>query len=384
MSGEDTATGEHADTLGRPAAPGSGDGHGTDQGPGHGPGHDPGHGHGHGDQSQDRGHGHGHGHGHGVSADADRRYLMGALGLILAFMAGEVVVGLVAGSLALLSDAAHMLTDAFAIVLALIAMRIAARPPRGGYTYGLRRAEILSAQLNGLTLILLAAYFVFESGMRLADPPKVQGGLVFWTSLAGIGVNLVATWLLSRANRTSLNVEGAFQHILNDLYAFISTTIAGAVVWLTGFARADAIASLVVAALMLKAGWGLLKDAGRVLMEAAPAGLDPTEIGTRLADRPCVREVHDLHVWELGSGYPALSAHVLVDPAGDCHGVRRDLQELLRDGYGITHTTLEVDHSDDQFHCEDPHGPRHVADGLAEEPAAASGAASGAQPPCGH
>ncbi|MEV4258319.1 cation diffusion facilitator family transporter [Spirillospora sp. NPDC049652] len=314
-----------------------------------------------------------------MSADADRRYLMGALGLIVAFMAGEVVVGLIAGSLALLSDAAHMLTDAFAIVLALIAMRIAARPPRGGYTYGLRRAEILSAQLNGLTLILLAAYFVFESGMRLANPPEVHGALVFWTSLAGIAVNVLATWLLSKANRSSLNVEGAFQHILNDLYAFISTTIAGAVVWLTGFARADAIASLVVAALMLKAGWGLLKEAGRVLMEAAPAGLDPTEIGTRLADRPAVREVHDLHVWELGSGYPALSAHVLVEPEGDCHGVRRDLQELLRDAYDITHTTLEVDHIDNEFHCEDPHGPRHVPDGLTEEPAA-----SGAQPPCGH
>ncbi|WP_084338287.1 cation diffusion facilitator family transporter [Actinomadura oligospora] len=340
------------------------------------------------DRAHDRGHGHGqaaaggggHGHGHGVSAGADRRYLMGALALILAFMAGEVLIGLVAESLALLSDAAHMLTDAFAIVLALVAMRIAARPPRGGYTYGLRRAEILSAQLNGLTLILLAAYFVYESAVRLANPPEVQGALVFWTSLAGIAVNVAATWLLSKANRSSLNVEGAFQHILNDLYAFISTTIAGAVVWLTGFARADAIASLVVAALMLKAGWSLLKEAGRVLMEAAPAGLDPTEIGSRLAERPSVREVHDLHVWELSSGYPALSAHVLVDREGDCHGVRRDLQELLRDDYGVTHTTLEVDHVDDEFHCEDPHGPRHVPDTSPEQPATASGA----QPPCGH
>ncbi|MEW2358327.1 cation diffusion facilitator family transporter [Spirillospora sp. NPDC029432] len=305
--------------------------------------------------------GHGHGHGHGVSPQADRRYLSAALALILGYMSVEVVIGVAARSLALITDAAHMMTDAFAIALALIAMRIAARPPRGGYTYGLRRTEILSAQLNGLTLILLAAFFVYEGVERLIHPPDVNGPLVFWTSLAGVAVNLGATWLISRADRRSLNVEGAFQHILNDLYAFISTAVAGLLVWTAGFARADAIASLVVAALMLKAGYGLLRDAGRVLMEAAPAGLDPGELGTRLAERPCVEEVHDLHVWEVSSGYPALSAHVLVEPKGDCHAVRRDLQELLRDSYGITHTTLEVDHVDEEFHCEDPHGPRHVS-----------------------
>lgn len=317
----------------------------------------------------DRGHGtgkHGHGHGHAISAGADRRLLAAALALLLAFMAGEVVIGLVSGSLALISDAAHMMTDAFAIALALVAMRIATRPPKGGYTFGLRRAEILSAQLNGLTLILLAAYFVYEGVRRLVEPPQVEGQFVFWTALAGIAVNLVATALLSRADRRSLNVEGAFQHILNDLFAFVSTAIAGLVVWTTGLTRADAVASLVVAALMLKAGYGLLRAAGRVLMEAAPADLDPSELGTRLAGRPCVEEVHDLHVWELGSGYPALSAHVLVDTQGDCHAVRRDLQELLRDTYGITHTTLEVDHVNEpaggaHVHCEDAHGPRHVS-----------------------
>ena len=310
---------------------------------------------------------HGHGHGHALSPTSDRRLLRGALALLVAFMAGEVVIGLIAQSLALLTDAAHMLTDAFAIMLALVAMRIAARPPKGGYTYGLRRAEILSAQLNGLTLILLTVYFVYEGVRRLIEPPQVHGQFVFWTALAGIVVNLAATWLISRADRRSLNVEGAFQHILNDLYAFISTAVAGLVVWTTGFARADAVASLVVAALMLKAGYGLLRDAGRVLMEAAPSGIDPSELGGRLAGRPCVEEVHDLHVWEVSSGYPALSAHVLVDTGGDCHAVRRDLQELLRDSYGITHSTLEVDHvggpdGGEHAHCEDSHGPRHVAE----------------------
>ncbi|MBA9004729.1 cation diffusion facilitator family transporter [Thermomonospora cellulosilytica] len=313
------------------------------------------------------GHGHGHGHGHHVSVSADRRYLTGALALIVAYMTVEVAVGLIARSLALLSDAAHMLTDAFAIVFALIAMRIAAHPPRGGFTYGLRRAEILSAQLNGLTLILLAGYFCYESVHRLLDPPAVDGALVLWTSLSGIAVNVVATWLLSRADRSSLNVEGAFQHILNDLYAFIATAVSGLVVWTTGFARADVLASLLVAGLMVKAGYGLLRDAGRVLMEAAPAGIDPAEVGSRMAGRTCVKEVHDLHVWEVTSGYPALSAHVLVEAGGDCHAVRRDLQRMLADAYGITHTTLEVDHVgedgtpwDEAGHCADAHGPRHV------------------------
>lgn len=327
-------------------------------------------------------HGHGHGHGHAVSAGADRRMLAGALALILTFMAAEVVIGLASGSLALISDAAHMMTDAFAIALALVAMRIAARPPKGGYTFGLRRTEILSAQLNGLTLILLAAYFVYEGARRLIDPPPVEGHFVFWTALAGIAVNVAATFLISRADRRSLNVEGAFQHILNDLFAFIATAVAGLVVWTTGLSRADAVASLVVAALMLKAGYGLLRDAGRVLMEAAPAGVDPSELGARLAHRPCVEEVHDLHVWEVSSGYPALSAHVLVDAQGDCHAVRRDLQELLRDTYGITHTTLEVDHVAEppggvHAHCEDAHGPRHVAEAAGPHEHAGNS-------PCGH
>jgi cobalt-zinc-cadmium efflux system protein len=326
--------------------------------------------------------GHGHGHGHALTADADRRYLWAGLWLLLTFMAAEVVIGLAARSLALLSDAGHMLTDAFSIALALVAMRVAARPPRGGYTYGMKRVEILSAQLNGLMLILLAVYFVVESARRLAEPPQVAGRLVFATALVGIVINVVTTWLLSRAERGNLNIEGAYQHVLSDLYAFVATAIAGLVIWLTGFARADAIASLAVAALMLRAGYGLLRDAGRILMEAAPAGVDPGEIGVRLAERPCVMEVHDLHVWELTSGYAALSAHVLVDPGGDCHAVRRDLGKMLQEAYGITHTTLEVDHTrdlpvPDVHHCEDAHGPRHIAGDEAPHPHARG-------PDCGH
>jgi len=286
-------------------------------------------------------------HQHGVSKDADRRYLTAALALIVGFMALEVVVGLIASSLALLSDAAHMLTDAAAIGLALVAMRLSARPAKGAYTYGLKRAEILSAQANGITLLLLVAYFLYEATRRLIDPPDVSGDLVLVTALVGIGVNVVAAWLLSKANRSSLNIEGAFQHILNDLYAFIATAVAGLVVVLTGFTRADAIAALFVAALMAKAGYGLLRDSGRVLFEAAPRGLSPQLVETRIRGLAGVVDVHELHVWEVTSGFPALSAHILVGTNHDCHERRSAVEALLEDTFDIHHTTLQVDHRDD-------------------------------------
>ncbi|WP_240506287.1 cation diffusion facilitator family transporter [Thermoactinospora rubra] len=299
-----------------------------------------------------------------MSADADRRYLLAALGLIVGYMAVEVVVGLLANSMALIADAAHMLTDASAIVLALVAMRIAARPAGGAYTFGYKRAEILSAQLNGATLLVLTAYFTYEGIARIVDPPAVKGPLVVVTALSGVAVNAAAAWLLSRANRRSLNIEGAFQHVLNDMYAFIATAASGVVVWATGFTQADGVATLVVAALMALAGWGLLRDSSRVLLQAAPSDLDPDEIGRVLAAVPEVEEVHDLHVWTVTSGYPTLSAHVIVkEGCGTCHEVRQRLAGLLHDRFGIEHTTLQVDHGGDRpgedLHCPDPHGPRH-------------------------
>ena len=276
-------------------------------------------------------------------ATADGRRLGRALALILAFMAVEVVVGILASSLALLSDAAHMLTDAGAIALALVAARLAGRPAQGGYTFGLKRAEILSAQINGVTLVALAAVIVFEGIRRLISPPDVEGAAVVVVALAGIVVNLVAAMVLAGADRRSLNVEGAFQHVLTDLYAFIATAIAGGVVLATGFGAADGIAALVVAALMLRSGWGLLRESGRVLLEAAPRGIDPQEIGRMLAAEPHVVEVHDLHVWEVTSGMPSLSAHVTVGAGCDTQSHRRRLAELLHQRFGIDHTTLQVE-----------------------------------------
>jgi cobalt-zinc-cadmium efflux system protein len=291
----------------------------------------------------DRGAGHA-GHSHGVSADADRGKLTIALALILAFMVFEVVVGAIVHSLALLSDAAHMLTDAGAVALSLVAIRLAAKPAKGAMTFGFKRAEILSAQFNGATLLVLGLLIVCEGIRRLIDPPEVGGTAVLVVALAGVVVNLIATYTLSKANRQSMSVEGAFQHILTDLAAFIFTAVAGAVILITGFARADGIASLFVAAIMLYAAYGLLKSSGRVFLEAAPEGVDVDAIGRTLARQSGVTEVHDLHVWEVTSGFPALSAHVLVGADINCHAIRRDLERELHDGFHIEHTTLQVDH----------------------------------------
>ena len=286
-------------------------------------------------------HDHAHAHTHVQTDDAQR--LTGALALILGLMAAEVVAGILASSLALLSDAAHMLTDAGAITLALFAARLARRPAQGGFTFGFRRAEILSAQVNGATLVALAIVIGVAAVRRIVNPPDVEGGVVLAVALAGIVVNLAATMLLAGAGRRSLNIEGAFQHLLTDLFAFIATAVAGAVVLATGFSEADGIAALVVALLMLRSGFALLRESGRVLLEAAPRDLDPQEIGTALAAQNHVVEVHDLHVWEVTSGFPAISAHVTVRAGCDTQAHRRELAELLRDRFGVTHSTLQVE-----------------------------------------
>jgi cobalt-zinc-cadmium efflux system protein len=288
-------------------------------------------------------------HGHPISADTDQGPLVAALCLIAAFMVVEVVVGVIARSLALLSDAGHMLTDVAALGVSLVAVRLAQRPPKGGLTFGLKRAEILAALVSGATLLVLAAVLIFEAVLRIASPPSVQGGAVISTAAAGIVVNLGVTWQLSRANRRSLNIEASFRHILTDLYALIGTLVAGIVIVTTGFERADALASVLVACLMVYAGVRLLGKAGRVLLEASPADLDPEEIGSALAAHAHVVNVHDLHVWELTSGFPSLSAHVLVHPRDDCHAIRLDLERFLEDRFHVEHTTLQVDHAPPEF-----------------------------------
>jgi cobalt-zinc-cadmium efflux system protein len=299
------------------------------------------------DHAGEHAHGHGtehHGHSHGVSADADRRYLTIALLLIVGFMGFEVVAGIIGHSLALLSDAGHMLTDAGALLLSLIVIRLVQRPAGNNLTYGMRRAEVLSGQANGAVLLVLGVLVTYEGISRLVSPPDVSGGLVTAVAAAGVIVNLAAAWVLAKANRQSLNVEGSFQHILTDLYAFIGTLVAGIVILLTGFNRADAIASLVVAVLMSKSGYDLQRKAIRVLLESAPEGTAANDVGWAMAHATRVSQVHDLHVWELAPGVPVLTAHVLVALDADCHAVRRELEGMLHERFHIDHTTLQVDH----------------------------------------
>lgn len=283
-------------------------------------------------------------HSHAVSSDADMRWLTLALLVNLAFMAAEITTGVLASSLALLSDAAHMLTDAGAIGLALFAARLARRHPKGAMTYGFGRAEILSAQANGLTLVILSAFIVYEAIRRLVFPAHVEASPMLVVGLAGVLVNMAAALAIARAERRSLGVEGALKHNLIDVYASLATALAATAILLWGVDRADPIASLLIAVPMLVGGAGLMRSSARVFLEAAPEGVDPERIGYAMAALPGVVEVHDLHIWEVTSGFPALSAHLLVARERDCHELRRQVELRLRENFGIEHTTLQVEH----------------------------------------
>ena len=275
----------------------------------------------------------------------DDRFVKLSLGLLLAFLAFEVAFAFIGHSLALLADAGHMLTDAAALVATLLAMRLARRPASGPWTFGLRRAEVLSAQLNGMTLLVIGALIAFEAIRRLIHPSPVTGTVVIVVASVGLVINVAATWALSHADRESMNIRGAFQHVLTDSFAFAGTIAAGIVIETTGYRRADSIASLVVVALMVRAASGLLRETGRVLLEAAPAGFEPTAVAADIVSNPCVESVHDVHIWLISSGFAALSAHVLVKSEEDCHAVRRELEAMLAEKYKVEHTTLQVDHA---------------------------------------
>jgi cobalt-zinc-cadmium efflux system protein len=290
--------------------------------------------------------GHDHDH-HGIRADADRRLLSYALVLLAAFMALEVIVAIASGSLALLSDAGHMLSDLGAVGVSLWVIHLAARPASGRWTFGWKRAEILSAAGNGITLLVVGALVAVEAVRRLIDPPAVAGGPVLAVALVGVAVNLAAAGLLARANRTSLNIQGAYRHILTDLYGFLGTVVAGIVVLTTGYDRADSIASLIVVGLMAYAAWGLMRDSGRVLLEAAPDHIDLDEIRAHLLETEHVVAVHDLHVWTLTSNLPTLSAHVVVEDncftGGHAPRLLDRIQDCLSGHFDVEHSTFQLE-----------------------------------------
>jgi len=286
-----------------------------------------------------------HAHGHAAGADVPR--LGVALGLILMSMIVEIVAGVASGSLALLADAGHLLTDAAALAVSIAAVRLASRPAHGAWTFGWKRAEILSAAANGITLLVIGALVLLEALRRLLHPAPVAGLPVLLVALFGVGVTIAATMVLRGADRSSLNIEGSFQHLLTDVYGFLATLIAGVVILLTGFRRADSMASLVVVALMLRAAWGLLRDSGRVLLEAAPEGVDLADLRAHLMDTPHVTDVHDLHAWTVTSDLPALSAHVVVTDAcfssGHCPQILDQLQDCLTGHFDVEHSTFQLE-----------------------------------------
>jgi cobalt-zinc-cadmium efflux system protein len=277
-------------------------------------------------------------------ARGDRRLLALALGVLTVFMVAEVVLGILASSLALIADAGHMLTDASALGLALFAAWAAALPARGRWTFGFARAEILAAQANGVTLLVIAVLIVYSSVRRLIEPPDVDGGIVAIVALAGIAVNFGVLAILSRARRESLNIRGAYLHVATDLVAFLGTALAGLLIVLTGWDRFDPVASLLVAGLMLAASVTLLRESTLIFLEGAPASAPPTDVGRAIAAHEGVVETHDLHVWTVTSGFPALSAHVLVRPHADCHRIRVELEQMLHQRFGVEHSTLQVEH----------------------------------------
>ena len=276
---------------------------------------------------------------------AGTRALTAALALIVALMAGEIAFGVVAGSLALMADAGHMLTDAAALGLALAAAAYAGRPARGRWTFGFRRLEILAAHVNGIALVVVGVVIVYTAIRRLIDPPVVRGGVVLVVALAGMAVSVVAAALLARPSRRSLNVRGAFLHVATDLAAFAGTALAGGLVLATGWYRFDPLASLAVAGLIFWSSLSLLRESSRILLEVSPVGAEPTEVAEAMLGVPRVADIHDLHIWTVGTGFPSISAHVLVEPGADCHAIRLQLANLLGERFGLTHSTLQVEHA---------------------------------------
>jgi len=276
-----------------------------------------------------------------------RRALSFALAITAAYTVVEAVGGIFTGSLAVLADAVHMLSDNVSIALALFAAWLASKPATPERTFGYKRAEVLAALANGVLLVALAIWILVEAAMRLSDPPDVLGGWMLVIAVVGLAVNVAAAIVLWGSRHESLNVEAALRHVGADLLGSLGVAVAAVIILATGWLEADPLVSFFIGALVFVSALGILRDTTSILLEASPKGIDTERLGTRLARAPGVVEVHDLHVWTITSGFPALSAHVLVRPGDDCHARRRELERLLREDFGIAHTTLQVEHATD-------------------------------------
>lgn len=286
-----------------------------------------------------------HAHGHGLDRTRSRRALALVLALTAALTIVELIGGLLTGSLALLADAGHMFGDSAAIALALFAAWLADRPATAQRSFGYRRAEILAALANGVALVAIALWIFFDAYRRFSDPPEVLSGWMLFVASLGLAANVIAATLLARSAAESLNARAAYRHVLGDLAGSVGAVAAALVLLATGWRYADPLAGVAIGLLVLVSSWTILRDSVSVLLESSPPGIDAGEVGRRMAAAEGVVEVHDLHIWTITSGFPALSAHVLVAPHEDCHGRRRELESLLRQDFGLTHTTLQVEHA---------------------------------------
>lgn len=299
------------------------------------------------------GHGHEHSHDHahdGHSHDhenADRRALAIVFALTTTFLVAEVIGGLLTGSLALLADAGHMASDSLSIGLALFAFWLSGRPATPNRSFGYKRAEILAALFNGVTLVAISIWIFVEAYRRLFEPAEILGGWMLAVATLGLLVNLAGAAILMRSGGKSLNLQGALRHVVADILGSVGAIGASLVIILTGWVYADPLISALIGVLVLGSSWTLLKDSVNVLLEQSPPGIDAEKVGTSMVGAAGVEEVHDLHIWTITSGFPALAAHVLVGKSEDCHAKRRDLERLLAHEFGIEHTTLQMDHVGD-------------------------------------
>ncbi|HEX2503961.1 MAG TPA: cation diffusion facilitator family transporter [Miltoncostaeaceae bacterium] len=289
---------------------------------------------------------HPHAHDHASRRAGEARALGLVLGLTVLLAVGELIGGLIGGSLALLADAGHMLSDVGSLALALGALWLAARPPTARLSFGFRRAEILAALLNGVALVAIAIWIFVEAAQRLSDPPEILAGVTLAVALAGLAVNVLGVVILRRSGGRSLNMRAALRHVVADLLGSVGVIVAALVILATGWLYADPLVSVLIGVLVLASSWRVLRESLGVLLEAAPEGIDADAVGRRMAAVEGVSEVHDLHIWTITSGFPALSAHVLVPEGEDCHARRRELSEMLRRDFGIAHTTLQVEHGE--------------------------------------
>ena len=266
-----------------------------------------------------------------------------ALSINLGLLVAEAIGGILTGSLALLADAGHVLSDAGSIVLALIAARLATLPAAGRRTFGYQRSEVLAALVNGLLLVAVSVAVAVAAIGRFGDPPEIDGWGVLALGVFGLAGNVAATVVLARGQREDINLEGVLRHSVADALGSVGVIVAGAVVLLGGSPVVDPIVGLLIAVLILASSWRLIKEPFDVLMEAAPAGVDPDRIGAAICEEEGVRSVPDLHVWSVTAGFGAIAAHVVVAQGADRDLIRRRLELTLREGYGIEHTTLQME-----------------------------------------